>query len=312
MIIEAGKERGMFYYSLNDYLKNRFGCKVYKLALSANVTCPNRDGTKGTRGCIFCSGGGSGEFAADSSLSIAGQIEQAKTKIQNKTGANAYIAYFQSYTNTYAETGYLEEIFSQAISHKEVAALSIATRPDCLAPGVISLIERLARIKPVFVELGLQTIHEKTARYIRRGYPLSCFNEAVARLRSVGALTVVHVILGLPFETRGQMLETVSYVGKSGVHGIKLQLLHVLEGTDLALAYRDGLFETLSQEEYIDLLCECVELLPEDMVIHRLTGDGAKKLLIAPLWSGNKRNVLNSIQKTFRERDVVQGSKYVY
>lgn len=299
----------MYYYSLNEYLRNRFGRKIYKLALSAAVTCPNRDGTKGTRGCIFCNGG-SGEFAADPTLSIAKQIEQAKLKICTKTDTNAYIAYFQSYTNTYAEIGYLEEIFSQAISHKEVAALSIATRPDCLAPEIIELIGRLVKNKPVFVELGLQTIHEETARYIRRGYPLSCFDEAVSRLHSTGALTVVHVILGLPSETRRQMLETVSYVGHSGVHGIKLQLLHVLEGTDLAAEYKKGRFRTLTQEEYIDLLCDSVELLPKDMVIHRLTGDGAKKLLIAPQWSGNKRNVLNSVQKAFRERDIVQGRKY--
>lgn len=299
----------MYYYSLNEYLRNRFGRKVYKLALSAAVTCPNRDGTKGTRGCIFCSGG-SGEFAADPTLSIAKQIEQAKLKLRRKTDTNAYIAYFQSYTNTYAEISYLEEIFSQAISHSEVAALSIATRPDCLPPEIIELIGRLVKIKPVFVELGLQTIHEETVRYIRRGYPLSCFDEAVGRLHSTGALTVAHVILGLPFETRRQMLETVSYVGHSGVHGIKLQLLHVLKGTDLAAEYKKGCFQTLTQEEYIDLLCDSVELLPKDMVIHRLTGDGAKKLLIAPQWSGNKRNVLNSVQKAFRERDIVQGRKY--
>lgn len=301
----------MYYYSLNEYLKKRFGCKVYKLALSAAVTCPNRDGTKGTRGCIFCSGGGSGEFAADPSLDITQQIEQAKTKISHKAQADAYIAYFQSYTNTYAEISYLEEIFSQAVSHPQVAALSIATRPDCLSSKILALIERLIRIKPVFIELGLQTIHEKTAQYIRRGYPLSCYDEAAANLHSIGALTVAHVILGLPFETRRQMLETVSYIGHSGVHGIKLQLLHVLDGTDLALEYKKGRFQTLSQEEYTDLLCECIELLPKEMVIHRLTGDGAKKLLIAPMWSGDKKNVLNGIQKAFRERDVVQGSQYI-
>lgn len=297
----------MYYCSLDKYLKSRFGCKVYKLALSANVTCPNRDGTKGDRGCIFCSAGGSGEFAASSNLPVTMQIDWAKQRIRKKTPAQSYIAYFQSFTNTYADISYLEEIFTAAISHPQVAALSIATRPDCLPAGVLRLIERLCRIKPVFVELGLQTIHAETARYIRRGYALPCYGEAVSSLLSAGAEPVVHVILGLPRETRAQMLETISYVGKSGAKGIKLQLLHVLSGTDLAKDYERGLFETMELDEYAGILCECIELLPRDMVIHRLTGDGPKKLLIAPKWSGDKKHVWNTIQRAFRERDVEQG-----
>ena len=301
----------MYYYTLNEHLRRRFGCKVYKLALSANVTCPNRDGTKGSRGCIFCSAGGSGEFAAGSGLPVAAQIEQAKQKIRPKSTAGSYIAYFQSFTNTYADISYLEEIFTCAIRHPQVAALSVATRPDCLPPEVLRLIEKLHRIKPVFVELGLQTIHEDTACYIRRGYDLPCYDKAVKNLLEVGAEPVTHVILGLPFETRRKMLETVSYVGKSGAKGIKLQLLHVLRGTDLEAEYKKGLFETMELDEYAGLLCDCIELLPRDMVIHRLTGDGDKKLLIAPWWSGDKKRVWNTIQKTFRERDVEQGRLFL-
>lgn len=297
----------MYYCALDKYLKNRFGCKVYKLALSANVTCPNRDGTKGERGCIFCSAGGSGEFAISPGLPVTAQLDMAKQRIRAKTTAQAYIAYFQSFTNTYADISYLEEIFTAAISHPQVAALSIATRPDCLPAGVLRLIERLCRIKPVFVELGLQTIHAETARYIRRGYDLPCYDEAVSSLLSAGAEPVVHIILGLPRETRVQMLETISYVGKSGAKGIKLQLLHVLSGTDLAADYERGLFKTMELDEYAGILCECIELLPRNMVIHRLTGDGPKKLLIAPKWSGDKKRVLNTIQRTFRERNVEQG-----
>lgn len=297
----------LYYCSLDKYLKSRFGCKVYKLALSANVTCPNRDGTKGERGCIFCSAGGSGEFAASPALPVTVQIDWAKQRIQKKTPAQSYIAYFQSFTNTYADITYLEEIFTGAVNHPQVAALSIATRPDCLPAEVLRLIERLCRIKPVFVELGLQTVHEETARYIRRGYRLPCYGEAVRSLLSAGAEPVAHIILGLPRETRAQMLETVSYVGKSGAKGIKLQLLHVLSGTDLAKDYERGLFETMGLDEYAGILCECIELLPRDMVIHRLTGDGPKKLLIAPKWSGDKKHVWNTIQRAFRERDVEQG-----
>jgi radical SAM protein (TIGR01212 family) len=300
----------LYYCSLDKYLKNRFGCKVYKLALSANVTCPNRDGTKGERGCIFCSAGGSGEFAASPALPVTAQIDWAKQKIQAKTQAQSYIAYFQSFTNTYADISYLEEIFTDAVYHPQVAALSIATRPDCLPADVLRLIERLCRIKPVFVELGLQTIHEETARYIRRGYDLPCYDEAVRNLLSAGAEPVVHIILGLPRETRAQMLETVSYAGRSGAKGIKLQLLHVLSGTDLAADYERGMFKTMALNEYACLLCECIELLPRDMVIHRLTGDGDKKLLIAPEWSGDKKRVWNTIQRAFREKDVEQGRHF--
>lgn len=297
----------LYYYALNEYLRKRFGCKVYKLALSAHVTCPNRDGTKGERGCIFCSGRGSGEFSASADLPVDKQIEQAKQRIRNKTTAQSYIAYFQSFTNTYAEISYLDDTFTAAIRHPQVMALSIATRPDCLPDDIMRLIEKLCQIKPVFVELGLQTIHPETSRYIRRGYDLPCYDDAVRKLLAVGAEPVVHVILGLPNETHSQMLETVSYVGKSGARGIKLQLLHVLNGTDLMCDYEKGLFEVMTLEEYAGLLCDCIELLPRDIVIHRLTGDGDKNLLIAPKWSGDKKRVWNTIQRTFRERNVEQG-----
>ena len=271
------------YYSLNEYLQKQFGEKVYKLALDGGMTCPNRDGTLDTRGCIFCSAGGSGDFAEPSTDSIAEQIERAKRRIADKTSAKKFIAYFQSYTNTYAPVARLRQLFTQAIMQPEIAALSVATRPDCLPPEVLDLLSELNAKKPVFVELGLQTVHERTAQFIRRRYPLSVFDEAVRNLRAIGVHIVVHAILGLPFETKEQMLETVRYIGTCGAHGIKLQLLHVLRGTDLEPLYESGTFRTLESDEYIDLLCECLERLPPQIVIHRLTGDAPKKLLIAPL-----------------------------
>ena len=299
----------MYYYSLNEYLKKTFGEKVYKISLDGGMTCPNRDGTLGNRGCIFCSGGGSGEFAANRSLSISSQIEQAKLRITKKSGCRKFIAYFQPFTNTYAPTDYLRKIFEEAIAPEEIAALSVATRPDCLGDEVIELLAELNAKKPVWVELGLQTIHEKTAEYIRRGYDLSVYDEAVEKLRKAGVNVITHIILGLPNESRQDILDSVRYAGERS-DGIKLQLLHVLKGTDLLSDYESGLFETLSLEEYADLLCECIEVLPADVVIHRLTGDGDKKLLVAPLWSADKKRVLNTIQKTLRDRNVTQGSKY--
>ena len=299
----------MYYYSLNEYLKKTFGEKVYKISLDGGMTCPNRDGTLGNRGCIFCSGGGSGEFAANRSLSISSQIEQAKLRITKKSGCRKFIAYFQPFTNTYAPTDYLRKIFEEAIAPEEIAALSVATRPDCLGDEVIELLAELNPKKPVWVELGLQTIHEKTAEYIRRGYDLSVYDEAVEKLRKAGVNVITHIILGLPNESRQDILDSVRYAGERS-DGIKLQLLHVLKGTDLLSDYESGLFETLSLEEYADLLCECIEVLPADVVIHRLTGDGDKKLLVAPLWSADKKRVLNTIQKTLRDRNVTQGSKY--
>ncbi len=290
----------MKYYSLNNYLRNTFGDKVYKLSLDGGFTCPNRDGTIDTRGCIFCSEGGSGDFAESSLLSITEQIEQGKKRVENKIKSDKYIAYFQAFTNTYAPVEILRQKFFEAIRHKDIVALSIATRPDCLDDNILSLLDEINKIKPVFVELGLQTIHEKSAEYIRRGYPLSVYDEAVKKLKSISINIVVHVILGLPNESKTDMLETVSYVCKSGIDGIKLQLLHILKNTDLADEYYRGNVKTLELDEYIDIIKACVEIIPSDIVIHRLTGDGAKKDLIAPLWSADKKNVLNKLNKALQ------------
>lgn len=296
--------KGNHFYSLNQYLKETFGEKVYKIALDGGMTCPNRDGTLGIGGCIFCSSGGSGEFAQKLETTITAQIDDAKARIQKKTDAKKFIAYFQSYTNTYAPVAYLRSLFTEAINHPEVVALSIGTRPDCLPKDVLDLLEELNQIKPVWVELGLQTIHESTAKYIRRGYELPVYEAAVSALHERGILVITHVILGLPQETEEMMLETVKYLGARHQRGdgIKLQLLHVLEGTDLAAEYQAGKFEVLTMDAYIDLLMKAVALLPPGMVIHRLTGDGAKKLLIAPKWSGNKKLVLNEVNRRFREK----------
>ena len=285
------------YNSFNKEMKRRFGCKIYKLALSGGMTCPTRDGTLGTRGCIFCSAHGSGDFAAPKCESIAAQIESAKKLVSKKAIDAKYIAYFQDYTNTYAPVEYLRELFYSAIEPDDIVALSIGTRPDCLPNDVIELLSELNKIKPVFVELGLQTIHPQTAEYIRRGYDLPVFDKAVEDLSANGIEVVVHVILGLPGETREMMLQTVDYVGKSRAKGIKLQLLHVLNGTDLAEDYRQGRFKTLDMDIYIDILIECLRILPPDMIIHRLTGDGAKRDLIAPMWSADKKRVLNEINR---------------
>lgn len=291
----------MEYYSLNRYLQDTFGEKVYKIALDGGFTCPNRDGTIGTGGCIFCSGKGSGDFSESRSLSIFDQIENGKKRLANKIKDGKYIAYFQAFTNTYAKVDHLRKIYMEAINHPDIVAISIATRPDCLSSEIIDLIAELKKIKPVWIELGLQTIHEKTAIYIRRGYALSVFDEAVTRLKSHNITTIVHVILGLPGEEREEMLDTVRYVGKSGVSGIKLQLLHVIEGTDLAKDYEAGKFTTLSMEEYVSLVADCIAALPKEMVIHRMTGDGDKNTLIAPLWSADKKRVLNALNKSIKE-----------
>ncbi|MBR5896609.1 MAG: TIGR01212 family radical SAM protein [Lachnospiraceae bacterium] len=289
----------MVQRTLNSYLKNKYGRKIYKVSINAGFTCPNRDGTLGNRGCIFCSAGGSGDFAEDSALSVTEQIEQGKKRIAAKLPDKDYglIAYFQAFTNTYAPIEKLERVYMEAASHPEVEIISIATRPDCLGEEVLDLLRRVNETKPVWVELGLQTIHEKTAEYIRRGYPLSAYDEAVRNLKAYGMETIVHVILGLPGETKEEMLETVKYVGESGVEGIKLQLLHVLENTDLADDYRAGKFECLSLDEYASLVKDALDVLPNDIVIHRMTGDGDKKILIAPKWSEDKKNVLNTLHR---------------
>ena len=283
---------------LNDYLKNRYGSKIYKVSINAGFTCPNRDGTLDDRGCIFCSGLGSGDFAESSSMSVTDQIEAGKKRVASKIGeGNRYIAYFQAFTNTYAPVEHLRSLYMEAINHPDIEILSIATRPDCLSSDVLSLLSEINKIKPVWVELGLQTIHETSAKYIRRGYPLNVYDKAVKDLRAIDIETIVHVILGLPGETKEDMLKTVEYVANSGVQGIKLQLLHVLKGTDLAKDFAAGKFDCLTLDEYVDIVKDAVSLLPKDMVIHRMTGDGDKKLLIAPLWSGNKKLVLNTLNK---------------
>lgn len=300
----------MFYYSLNNYFKNTFGQKIYKLSLSANVTCPNRDGTIDTRGCIFCSDGGSGEFAT-SGNDITNQIERSKQYVKTKIKDGKYIAYFQSFTNTYAPIEYLKSIFTQAIYHKDIVGLSIGTRPDCLGDDVINLLNELNKIKPVFVELGFQTSNEDTAKYIRRGYNNDCYIKAVKDLKNIGINVVTHLIIGLPFETRYDILHSVDFVSKQQTDGIKLHLLHVLKNTDLAKEYENGVFKTLEMNEYIDLICDCILILPQNIVIHRLTGDGAKNLLISPTWSADKKRVLNRMNKTFTDRNIIQGSKKI-
>ena len=287
--------------TLNDYLKETYGEKIYKVAINGGFTCPNRDGTIGTNGCIFCSGQGSGEFAEDAVLSVTEQIERGKKRVSEKIRDGRYIAYFQAFTNTYAPAARLRELFTEAIHHPDVAILSVATRPDCLQEETVSLLAELNRIKPVWVELGLQTVHERTAAYIRRGYPLTVYDDAVKRLKAAGLTVIVHVILCLPGENESDMLETVRYVADSGVDGIKLQLLQVLKGTDLAVDYLAGKFSLPSLDEYCDLICKCLQLLPEDVVVHRLTGDGDKKLLLAPEWCADKKRVLNTIRRRIAE-----------
>ena len=291
----------MEYLSFNKYLKDKFGQKAYKISLDGGFTCPNRDGKAGTRGCIFCSKGGSGDFAESREMSITEQIESGKKKVEKKIKSGKYIAYFQAFTNTYAPVEILRQKYEEAINHPDIVALSIATRPDCLGDDVLKLLDEMNKIKPVFVELGLQTIHQKSAKYIRRGYDLSVYDKAVRDLKKIGVNVVVHVILGLPNESENDMLETVKYVCESGANGIKLQLLHVIDGTDLAKDYEKGLFKTLEFDEYVNLIVKCVKIIPKDIVIHRLTGDGAKKDLIAPLWSADKKRVLNAINKALRE-----------
>lgn len=302
-------------YTLNDYCRETFGEKLYKISLNGGFTCPNRDGTLGSRGCIFCSAGGSGDFAEDPHASITAQIEAGKKKVEKKMKSGGhYIAYFQAYTNTYAPLERLEALFTAAISHPDIRVLSVATRPDCIPEETVALLARLNRIKPVWVELGLQTIHEESARYIRRGYPLAIYEDALRRLKEAGLTVITHVILGLPGETREDMLETIKYLAKgikdTRTDGIKLQLLHVLRNTDLAEDYLAGRFSVMTLEEYLPLLADCVRRLPPDIVVHRITGDGPKNLLLAPLWTGNKRLVLNAITRYFKEEQVQQGELF--
>lgn len=292
-------------FTANDYYRTRFGGKVYRVSLNGGMTCPNRDGTIDTRGCIFCSRGGSGDFAAPASCSVTEQLAFAKQKVaaklpKDKRSFAGYLAYFQAFTNTYAPTSYLRHIFEEALEDPEVVGLSIATRPDCLSPDCIMLLSELNRRKPVYVELGLQTIHEHSAAWMRRGYPLEVYDDAVARLQSAGLPVITHVILGLPKETPADMAATVRHVVSGHVHGIKLQLLHVLRDTDLADYYAQAEpseFACMSLDAYMDILCSVLPLIPEDTVIYRLTGDGPKRSLIAPLWSADKKTVLNTLRQ---------------
>lgn len=298
------------YHSLDYELKHQFGQKIYKVSLDGGMSCPNRDGTIGTGGCTFCSQGGSGEFAVGRTgyPDVWEQIEQAKKRVHQKiSGDGKYIAYFQSYTNTYAPVPYLRTLFERAISHPDIVALSVGTRPDCLGDDVVALLKELNQQKPVWVELGLQTIHEGTAERIHRGYPLAVFEDTYRRLKEAGLTVVVHVILGLPGETKEDMLQTVDYLGAIPVDGIKLQLLHILKGSQMAGEYERDPFPLMEMEEYLDLILECVARLPKSVVVHRLSGDGAKSLLIGPKWSANKKLVLNRMMQKFRENGVFQG-----
>lgn len=302
---------GKPYHSLDYMLKERFGEKVYKVTLNAGMTCPNRDGKLGRRGCIFCSEGGSGDFAADTRLSITDQINSQISLLSSKRPIRKYIAYFQAYTNTYAPVTYLEKVFYEALSHPDIVALSIGTRPDCLGPDVLNLLSSLNKIKPVWIELGLQTMHEKTAAYIRRGYPLSCFEDAVYRLRQQEIDVIVHTILGLPGESFQDILTTMKYLNTRNIQGIKLQLLHILKGTDLAFDFQAGNFQALDRDEYLNLVEMCLENLDPSIVIHRVTGDGPKDLLIAPLWASRKREVLNLLHHRMKEHQSFQGKQFI-
>lgn len=305
---------GKPYYSLDDYFKLRFGHKCYKIALNAHMSCPNRDGTLGTSGCIFCSSGGSGEFAADLRNScVRKQLQEGKALFGSKNTGSHFVAYFQAYTNTYAPVDYLRDVYTQALSEPDVLGISIATRPDCLPDPVLDLLTELQQRFPekfLWIELGLQTIHDRTAEFIRRGYPLSCFEESMEKLTARSIPVIVHLILGLPFETPEDMYQSVLYLNRQNIFGIKLQLLHVLKGTDLAQLYAGGAFNTMTKEQYLAVLIRCLELLRPDIVIHRVTGDGPKDTTIAPRWSLNKRDVLNSLHSLMRSHNTCQGKLY--
>ncbi len=292
------------YNSLNNYLKNRFGKKVYKLAIDSGFTCPNRDGTKGIGGCIFCSQGGSGEFA-EKGVDVLKQLHKAKQRVKNKINGEAgYICYFQSFTNTYADIDYLRKLYFSVLQDNEIVAISIATRPDCLGVQVLELLDELNKTIPVFVELGLQTSNEKTAKLINRCYENDCFKLAVENLNKINIEVVCHVIIGLPGETVEDYVNSVKFACSTGIKGIKLQLLHVLKNTKLEKMD----YQPLTMEDYFFALSECLKNIPPEIVIHRLTGDGDKKLLIAPLWSADKHNVLNKLNAYMTKNDIIQGS----
>ena len=281
------------YRSANSYYRERFGCKVYKLSISGGFTCPNRDGTLGTEGCIFCSSAGGGEFVPEQTASISDQLEKAKSFVEQKCKSGKYLAYFQSFTNTYAPVEELRKKYYEAIAPAYIVGMAIGTRPDCLSDDVIALLAEINYIKPVTVELGLQTIHPETVKYIRRGYPHSVYLDAVRRLKDAGIQVVTHIILGLPGENTQMAVETTKAAVDAGTDGVKFHLLHVLRGTDLEKDYRAGKFFCLTMEQYGEMLRHCIQVLPPHVVVHRITGDGAKRNLVAPLWSGDKKRVLN-------------------
>ena len=296
------------YRSLNEYYRTLFGQKTAKISLDGGFTCPNRDGTLGRDGCIFCSAGGSGDFAEDATLSIARQIEAGKAQTKDKWPDACYIAYFQAFTNTYAPVEVLRKKYEEALSQPGIVGISIATRPDCLGEDVLALLQELSGKTKLWVELGLQTSNEATANFIQRGYPNSVFIKAVERLHQLNIPVIAHVILGLPTETEKDMLGTVAFVNSLPVHGIKLQLMHVLAHTKLAELYQTGVYAPMEEEVYVELLCSCIAHLRKDIVIHRLTGDGDKALLLAPLWSLHKRKVLNQVHKLLKEKSIIQGN----
>ena len=298
------------YHSMDYDLKRVYGEKVYKITLNGGMTCPNRDGTLGFNGCIFCSAKGSGDFAGSCGLSVAHQIAAGKKELAEKRPVHSFIAYFQAFTNTYAPVSRLEALYTEALKDPDVKILSIATRPDCLGPSVLTLLERINRTRPVWVELGLQTIHPGTAAFIRRGYELPVFEQAVQNLRAIGITVIVHTILYLPGETQEQMLETLEYLNHMDIQGIKLQLLHILRDTDLAVIYENQPFHVPDMAEYIQFLGTCISRLNPQIAIHRLTGDGPKELLAAPMWTQNKRTVLNALQHYLKEQDIWQGKEY--
>ncbi len=299
-----------YYHTVNEYYRKFFGEKVYKISLNAGMTCPNRDGTLGTGGCIFCSAGGSGDFAASPQLSVTGQIDEGIKLISSKYSGRKFIAYFQAFTNTYAPVSKLRSIFSEALNDCRICGLSVATRPDCLEDKKIELLKELAEIKPVWVELGLQTIRHDTAEYIRRGYTLDVFEDTFKRLSEAGIPSIIHVIIGLPGNTHDDYLNLAEYLAELRPHGVKIQLLHILEGTDIAADYKNGLFDTMTLEGYSSAVVDIISRLPKETVIYRITGDGPGNLLIAPLWSLNKKKVLNTITNEFKMRNTFQGRNY--
>ena len=301
---------GKRYHSLNYFLRNKFGEKIYKISLDGGFTCPNRDGKVATGGCTFCSARGSGDFAGSRILSITEQFEDRKEMMQKKWKDGKYIAYFQAYTNTYAPVDELRRKYEEALAQKNVIAISIATRPDCLDDDVLDYLSELNKKTYLWVELGLQTINDETARNFNRGYDFEVFDNSLKKLQERGIEVVVHTIFGLPGETKEDMLKTVDYVAHSGAQGVKFHLLHLMEGTRMVKQYENGELQLLSKEDYIDLICEAVAMIPEEMVVHRLTGDAPRQSLVGPMWSLKKWEVLNDIDKALVDNNIWQGKNF--